>query len=80
MGSPNSTDITGQYEIREAADRVVDSVLLKTTDQIPNAEQVREVRAAVESQINELILTVRDYVSQISQSTLPPTFSPGPAS
>lgn len=77
MASKNAPDITGQIEIREAADRVVDSVLLKSTDQIPDAEQVREIRAAVEQQINELIFSVRDYVSHISQQSLPPTYSPG---
>lgn len=77
MASKNSPDITGQFEIREAADRVVDSVLLKSTERIPDAEQVREMRAAVEQQINELIFSVRDYVSQISQQSLPPTYSPG---
>lgn len=77
MASKFEADITGNYKIREAADCVVDSVLLKSTDRIPEAEQVREIRAAVEQQINELILTVREYVSQISQQALPPTYSPG---
>ena len=77
MASKNAPDITGQHDIREAADRVVDVVLLKSTDRVPDAEQVREMRAAVEHQINELIFSVRDFVSEINQQSLPPTFSPG---
>lgn len=77
MASKNAPDITGQNGIREAADRVVDAVLLKLTDRVPDAEQVREMRAAVEHQINELIFSVRDFVSEISQQSLPPTYSPG---
>ena len=68
---------SGQHDIREAADLVIDSVLHKVTEQIPDAERVREVRAAVEHQINELIVAVREHVSQISRQSLPPTFSPG---
>jgi hypothetical protein len=77
MASKNAPDTIGQHAIREAADRVVDSVLLKSSDRIPDVEEVRELRAAVEQQINELIFSVRDYVSQISQQSLPPTYSPG---
>ena len=76
MAVSNKAETIGQLEIREAADRVVDSVLLKTTDTIPDQEQVREVRASVERQINDLIVVIRDHVSQLSQHSLSPTFSP----
>lgn len=77
MALRNETDIIGQHDIREAADLVVDSVLLKATEQIPDAARVREIRAAVEQQINELILAVREHSSQVSRQSLAPTFSPG---
>ena len=73
----NEPDIIGQHRIREAADELVDSVLYIAKAEVPNPDEVREVRAAVKSRIKELIEAVRDHIAQTSSHALPPTFSPG---
>jgi hypothetical protein len=77
MAKKRKSDVTDNFEVREAANLVVDAVLLRSSDRIPDAERVREVRAAVESQVNAFILAVSEHASQVSLSSLPPTYSPG---
>jgi hypothetical protein len=73
----NEPDIIGQHRIRDAADELVDSVLYFAKAELPNPDEVREVRAAVKSRIKELIEAIRDHIAQTNSRALPPTFSPG---
>ena len=74
--SINDLKITGNHEIEEAANLVVDCAVYYATDGVPTDERLLEIRALVHEEVTGLVVAVRRHIQAMANPNARPTISP----
>ena len=74
--SINDLKITGNHEIEEAANMVVDCAVYYATNGVPSEDRLLEIRALVHQEVNSLVVAVRRHVQAMMNPNSRSTMSP----
>ncbi len=76
MSNSKELNITGDYEIGQARECLVEALLTVVLKQTPSQETLLTVSNAVSKHLDELTNAVREHLMQVLKRALPPTYSP----